>query len=296
MRATGHEHDLAGRWDVARPSRPGRISGIGMIGFRDLSAGPVAQPVFPHPAVTVILQFGEGNLLVEDAAGREQRGSLVAGLGPQAIRMRGERIECVEMRISPVVAHAVLGTSLAELDHAVVAADDVWGRDAARIGQQLCDSPSWTGRFALAEEWMARRHDAGRAPDPEVAWAWNRIMVSRGGIRVEELAVEVGWSRKRLWSRFRSQLGVPPKLAAKLVRFDCATRRLVAGDSAARVAAEGGYVDQSHLHRDVLAFTGMTPARLAGYPGLVDHDIEWARPGTFLRSDDAAQSQSTTQR
>src|SRR5436305_10201072 len=89
--------------------------------------------------------------------------------------------------------------------------------------------------------------------------AWNRILVGRGQVRVDSLAAEVGWSRKRLWSRFHSQIGLPPKRAAKLVRFDRAAHRLTAGEDAARVAADGGYADQSHLHRDVVAFTGATP-------------------------------------
>jgi hypothetical protein len=38
---------------------------------------------------------------------------------------------------------------------------------------------------------------------------------------------------------------------------------------------EGGYADQSHLHRDVVAFTGMTPATVAGEPWLAVDDIAW---------------------
>ncbi|SOE06624.1 Helix-turn-helix domain-containing protein [Streptomyces sp. Ag109_G2-15] len=83
---------------------------------------------------------------------------------------------------------------------------------------------------------------------------WGQMVTNLGGVRVERLAAEVGWSRKRLWSRFRAQIGLNPKRAAQLVRFDHAAHRLAAGHSAARVAAEIGYVDQSHLHRDVMAF------------------------------------------
>ena len=115
--------------------------------------------------------------------------------------------------------------------------------------------------------------------DPEVAWAWDRITISQGRVRVEELAAEVGWSRKRLWSRFGSQIGLPPKRAARLVRFDHAAHRLAAGERAARVAAEGGYADQSHLHRDVVAFTGVTPATAAGGPWLAVDDLAWAKHG-----------------
>jgi AraC-like DNA-binding protein len=108
-----------------------------------------------------------------------------------------------------------------------------------------------------------------------VAWAWNRILVGRGRVRVDRLAAEVGWSRKRLWSRFHAQIGLPPKRVAKLVRFDHAAHRLAAGEDIARVAADGGYADQSHLHRDVVAFTGTTPATVAGEPWLAVDEIAW---------------------
>lgn len=52
------------------------------------------------------------------------------------------------------------------------------------------------------------------------AWVCDGIVASRGRVRVDDLAAEVGCSRKRLWSRFRSQVGLSPKRAAMLVRFD----------------------------------------------------------------------------
>jgi transcriptional regulator GlxA family with amidase domain len=104
------------------------------------------------------------------------------------------------------------------------------------------------------------------------------MMTNRGRVRVEHLAAEVGWSRKRLWSRFRSQIGLTPKRAAQLIRFDHAAHRLAADHSAALVAAESGYVDQSHLHRDVMAFAGVTPTTVAVAPWLAVDDVAWAAP------------------
>ncbi|MDT0541396.1 helix-turn-helix domain-containing protein [Streptomyces lonegramiae] len=268
-------------WGVACPRRPSRVAGVTMAGFRvrDLDA----LRMVPHPAVTLLLEFGAGSPVVDCAAGRQQRGSLVAGPGlgsGGAVRARGENVECVQVRLSPVIARAVLGVSPADLDGAVVSLGDLWGQEASRIREQLGDVASWQDRFALADALLARRHEAGPPVDPEVAWAWHRIVVSRGLARVDGLAAEVEWSRKRLWSRFRSQLGLPPKRAVKLVRFDHAAHRLVAGEGAARVAADAGYADQSHLHRDVRAFTGATPATMAGEPFLAVDDIAWPNRGT----------------
>jgi AraC-like DNA-binding protein len=255
-----------------------------MAGFRHRATDLVDLTAVPYPAVTVVVDFGDGQLVVDDVSGRNQRGgSVVAGLAPSGVRARGRDIECLQMRLSPVVAHAVLGAS-GQLGGTVVALDDLWGRDATRTREQLRAAASWDERFAIAESALARRYEAGRAVDAEVAFAWAQMVTSRGRIRVDQLAAEAGWSRKRLWSRFRAQIGLTPKRAAQLVRFDHAAHRLAAGHSAALVAAESGYVDQSHLHRDVMAFAGVTPVAVAVAPWLAVDDVAWAAPDHVSRT------------
>jgi AraC-like DNA-binding protein len=254
-----------------------------MAGFRSRATDLVDLRMIPYPAVTVFVDFGDG-LLAEDAGGRLHRGSVIAGLMPgAAVRGRGRAIECLQVRLSPVVAHVVLGAS-SELSGTVAALGDLWGRDAARIQERLRAAASWDDRFAIAEAALARRYEAGRPVDPEVAFAWGLMVTSRGRVRIEQLAAEAGWSRRRLWSRFRSQIGLTPKRAAQLVRFDHAAHRLAAGYSAALVAADSGYVDQSHLHHDVMAFAGMTPTAVAAAPWLAVDDVAWPSAGNASRT------------
>jgi AraC-like DNA-binding protein len=261
-------------WEIAVPSRPGRLAGVPMAGFRDHAQDLVDLQVVPYPAVTLVLDIGDG-VLLDDASGQPKRGSVAAGLAPGSVRGRGRDIECLQVRLSPVVAHAVLGAA-SELGGTVVALEDLWGRDAARTEEQLRAADSWDDRFAIAETVLARRHECGRVVDREVAFAWQQLESSHGGMRVEALAAEIGWSRKGLWSRFHAQIGLTPKRAAQLIRFDHAAHRLAGGHSAARVAAESGYVDQSHLHRDVMTFAGATPTAIAAAPWLAVDDIAWA--------------------
>jgi AraC-like DNA-binding protein len=252
------------------------MAGVRMAGFTNRAKDLVNLPMVPYPAVTLFIDLGDG-VLIDNASGQQQRRSLAVGLAPGAGRGGGRHIECLQVRMSPVVAHAALGAS-SELGGTVIALDDLWGRDAVRAQEQLRGASSWDDRFAITEAALARRYQAGRAADPEVAFAWGQMVASRGCLRVEQLAAEVGWSRKRLWSRFRSQIGLTPKRAAQLVRFDHAAHRLAAGHSAALVAAESGYTDQSHLHRDVKTFAGVTPTAVAAAPWLAVDDIAWAAP------------------
>ncbi|MEU9689336.1 AraC family transcriptional regulator [Amycolatopsis japonica] len=271
------ERDDAVLWDITCPNRPSSVPGVAMAGFGDRGITPPGLRLIPHPTVTLVLVFG-GTIAVEDATGRRQQGSFATGLGfGDALRgLQADAFEALQVRLSPVVAHAVLGTT--DLGDAVVTLDDLFGREAARISDRLGELSSWEDRFTLTDAWLARRCAATSRVDPEVAWAWRRIGAGRGTVRIERLATELGWSRKRLWSRFQSQIGLPPKRAAKLVRFDHAVHRLVAGQGVAGVAADGGYTDQSHLHRDVVAFTGLTPATVVDEPFLAVDDIAWGWP------------------
>jgi AraC-like DNA-binding protein len=260
--------------DVAVPDQSHPLPGISMAGFRHRAPALVDIAMVAHPSVTMIINLSDRDGVVCDSFGRREHGSVVAGLLPGDLRMSGREGECLEIRLSPVAAAAMIGGS-AELSGAVVPLEDLWGSDAERFADRLHASPSWQRRFEIAIDVLRRRLDARRPVDPEVAYSWRRTLVDRGRSRVDGLANEVGWSRKRLWSRFRSQLGVSPKRAAQLVRFDHAAHLLAAGQAPACVAADSGYVDQSHLHRDVKAISGLTPSAVATAPWLGIDDVAW---------------------
>jgi Helix-turn-helix domain len=64
--------------------------------------------------------------------------------------------------------------------------------------------------------------------------------------------------RRHLAARFERDVGVSPKQAARLIRFEAARRRLGAVPLA-RLAAEHGYADQAHLAREFRALAGTPP-------------------------------------
>ncbi|WP_371786752.1 helix-turn-helix domain-containing protein [Streptosporangium subroseum] len=272
--STGTPPDWA-RMDIAVPRPSGRLPGISMAGFRQRAPALVDIAMVAHPSVTLIIDLSEGEGLVYDAHGRRERGSVVIGLLPGDLRATGRGVgECLQIRLEPAAAAAVFGAATG-LSGTVASLENVWGRDAGRAEDRLRAAASWDERFTIAVEILGRRLGARPPVDPEVVHAWRRTLTSRGRLRVDGLADEVGWSRKRLWSRFRSQLGITPKRAARLVRFDHAAHLLAAGHAAAGVAAESGYVDQPHLHREVKAFAGLTPTAVAVAPWLAIDDVAW---------------------
>jgi transcriptional regulator GlxA family with amidase domain len=100
--------------------------------------------------------------------------------------------------------------------------------------------------------------------DPRVGAALAAIEQSGGDLRVETAAAQAGAGRRHLERLFREEVGVGPKVFARLVRFQAAAARVIGEPEVplVRVSGESGYFDQSHMIRDFLAFAGSSPDEL----------------------------------
>jgi AraC-like DNA-binding protein len=167
----------------------------------------------------------------------------------------------LEVLLGPLEAYRLLGLPMNRLSGDTVDLVEVLGADGRRLAEQLRDTPSWRRRFALLDRFLLERLERGPRPSPEVGWAWQRLVATGGAVPIGQLASEVGWSHRHLLARFRRQVGLRPKTAARLIRFDGVWRRLDQDRPLdwGRVAAEVGYADQAHLAREFRQFTGTTP-------------------------------------
>ncbi len=98
---------------------------------------------------------------------------------------------------------------------------------------------------------------------------------------MSELVAQTGWSGRHLASRFRAEIGLTPKAAARVIRFDRARRRLIGqladpGYRLADLAADCGYFDQAHLAREFRALAGCPPSQwVAEEASQWGRDVAW---------------------
>lgn len=241
-------------WEFVRPTVD--AVGLGMVGFGDRLGTGMDLRVTAIPAVTVVVSFG-ADLVVERGGDTRVLSGFVAGPESGTMAVRCPRAAGIEVRL-PLIKAA--GLVAADLRNGPVSLTDLWGRRVDTLREQL-ETSDWGRRFELVRDALTQI-DSPTPPD-EVGHAWRRMMASRGRVRVEDLARECGWSRKRLWRRFEDHTGLTPKRAAMLVRFRHAIEGLVDGKPAADVAFDSGYTDQSHLCRDIGAFAGVTPGAVS---------------------------------
>ena len=238
-------------------------------GYRYQGFEPGTHQGLPSRSLTFIVAFDEPLELAAMPDPAQRPGhfvALVSGLHAHAATIRHDGNQHgVQLGITPAGARALLGRPASELATAVVGLDEVWGRRAGELVERLSEAPGWAERFAVIDDVFGRALAAAprlaEAPD-EVAYAWDRLAATAGAAAVTSVAREAGWSRRHLSERFRTEYGLPPKVMARVFRFERARMMLQrpAAPSLARVAAECGYADQAHLTREWRDLAGASPS------------------------------------
>jgi AraC-like DNA-binding protein len=239
-------------------------------GYRQRGVRPALHLGAPSPHMTMIVTLTEPMQMVghlDRSRPPASYDSLIAGLHTTPVVIAHDGFQSgVQLSISPLASRALFGIPACELAGADLAAEDILGRLSGELQERLADSITWPERFAVLDAALGARLRDDPPPQPVIN-AWALLTRSRGAIPISRLAREVGWSERQLGKRFRQEIGVTPKLAARLIRFDNARRSLRVqqptdkGMDMARIAADCGYHDQSHLVRDFKSFMGLAPSR-----------------------------------
>ena len=170
----------------------------------------------------------------------------------------------IQLQLSPLAARPLAGLPAGELASMDVAAEDIFGPLATQVRERIQAAATWPARFAVLDHLLGNALRVERTVPDEVTRAWALLLRSHGTVPISEVARDVGWSQRHLSAQFTREIGLRPKMAARVIRFHRARGMLQRTVGAGRpdiagVAARCGYFDQAHLIRDWQQFTGLSP-------------------------------------
>lgn len=170
----------------------------------------------------------------------------------------------LEIGLTPIGAQRLLGVSMREVTSRVVPLDEAFGAVAMQLREQILGATDWPERFAIAERFLIERLARSPAPPAALEWALARLHATAGNLDIGSLTDELGCSRRYLIGAFNDHVGVPPKLFARILRFQRACSLAESGLLGwSEIAQRTGYYDHAHLIRDFHQFAGRTPVRLS---------------------------------
>lgn len=232
----------------------------------------------PSPSATIVLAFTEPLDAAWDGDEAGHRySSLVAGLHTRPTLIRTHGIQHgVHLSLTPAGVRALCGLPLAEVAEQMIDAGDLVA-ELERCRRQLEDLTSWPMRLSALQDSLERIIGARRwslEPDPFAQRCWDLLVASGGTIAIADLAGEMGVSRRTISSRFRREVGIGAKDAARIIRYDRSARLWSAAHAGAplsprtlaELAATCGFSDHAHLTREWCALGGLPPSRCETFP------------------------------
>ena len=176
------------------------------------------------------------------------------------------------VHFKPGGAAAILGWPAGEFRDAHVDLRAIWGPAAEGLRDRLCTLKEPTERFHLLEHALMQRLATHSGGHGAVAIALDVLKRTHGRAKTRDIAGAVGLSQRRLITLFRAEIGLTPKLFARIRRFQhaLAQSRNTTSVDWAQLAIACGYSDQSHLIRDCVAFAGVSPADYRRRQDLLD--------------------------
>jgi AraC-like DNA-binding protein len=139
----------------------------------------------------------------------------------------------------------------------------VLGASISRAWQFLGDLESFEDRVRFMNELLLRQSLRAPASDG-ISDAANTMIRTGGRVDLPALAGRAGLSTRQFARKFVQQVGMRPKLFARIARFQAALehRARFATKSWTHIAHEFGYYDQMHMVHDFGEFTAGTPSEV----------------------------------
>lgn len=222
------------------------------------------ERIVPSGTVELVINLSEDEFRIYDATASQgfQRfsGAIVSGAYDSYFVIdTAAHASVIGVHFKPGGALPFLGLPPGALGAGHVDLETLWGRAARELRESLCSCPAPTRRFEILE--AALLHRLGRPIRRHAAVPMALQELGRG-TSVREVVAQVGLSHRRFVEVFTTEVGMTPKLFARVQRFQrAAALTHDATPDWSNIAAQCGYFDQAHLIRDFVAFTGFPPSQ-----------------------------------
>lgn len=212
------------------------------------------------------LSPGRGSYLMPDGTEQEAPTFHLLGpsIGPVRARAAGPLL-VFGVGLTPAGWSALLGSDASAMVNRVVDATTLFGDDVADAAIGLRNACDAAAMAAAAEPLLRRLIGAEHGPTLAFVRAVDEWLGGSPSPSLDALAEATGLSLRQVERRCNLLYGSPPKLLARKYRALRAAVLLASGEEDG--GAFPGFYDQSHMIREVKAFTGLTPRRLREDPG-----------------------------
>jgi len=181
------------------------------------------------------------------------------------IQYRGNfAVFSVEFKVNGIFG--IFGIPQKILSGTVITTADILGPDSSFLTEKLEFSKNIYEMAICMDTFLTKRllQQKHKSYTIRVAHASNVIFKNKGIVSVDTLCSHVNMSFRNFERRFTEEVGMPPKLYARITRFYYALENKMMHPYKrwTSISYENGFFDQAHLIREIKTFSGKAPEEL----------------------------------
>jgi AraC-like DNA-binding protein len=222
------------------------------------------ERILPTGTLELVINLRQNELRFYDPERPENcsrfSGAIVSGAHGRGITPDAEEA-IIGVHFKPGGAFPFLGLPAGDLTDTHVDLESIWGLSAGRLRERLCEATTSAERFQLLADALMTRLRHGVEQHYAVSTALEMFGKNQARPTVREAAKYLGLSQRRFIQVFKAEVGITPKLFSRIQRFQ-QTRTFIQQNPSPNwvaLALDLGYFDQSHLIREFLEFSGLSP-------------------------------------
>lgn len=180
-----------------------------------------------------------------------------------SIHFKGH-VQLLVIHFRPTGFYRLFGLPPSELTDRLGDAGDLVSKETSELHEQLHEAMDASEMFQLTESFLLAKLNKSRIKALGLEKATSLMVSQPGTYSVEELAYHSNMSLKTFERKFIQQVGLSPKLFARIRRFNLALdlKTYQPDLNWLDICYRTGYYDRMHMVKDFKKFAGLSPSIL----------------------------------
>jgi len=224
------------------------------------------ERLMPDGSVELVINLNEDEARIYDPHNLDKYQGLPGALlcGPHSsffVIDTAQQASVIGIHFKPGGAFPFFKMPASELRNLHVALEDLWGREAGSLRERLLEARTPEKKIQVLEQCLLEQAFKPLERHRAVNCALRLFRNIHTAPAIADLADHIGISSRRFIELFSNEVGLTPKLFARVRRFQQVLQQIRGGTefSWADIAASCGYFDQAHFIHDFKEFSGINP-------------------------------------
>ncbi len=203
---------------------------------------------------------------------------------PSAELILSGNVDAFTIVFLPGAFSMLFGVPAVELTNGDFNGQEVLGHRIDELYARLGEVSGLHQRVHVADSFLTAIRPAAESVST-IARTARAMIRNNGSMRISEIALQTGIGLRQFERRFAQEIGISPKLYARIIRFEAALQRRAVSPATpwTDIAHDLGYHDQMHMVHDFTRLSGDSPEAIARHLDMfVQPEVLSSRPAPTL--------------